>query len=544
MVVEGRRIECDVLVVGGAAAGLTAAIEAREQGASVVVASKGKAGRSGNTVVAGAGLTAFVPYEGNVDSAEQHFQDTMSGGRWINDERLVRILTETGGDRVLKLADWGVRIVHPGVEPVHMVVPGHSRARGIHPDLSGLPSTTLGLSISAPLAETAAQKGVRLLDQSPVLQLILDGGRVVGAVIADLQRDELLTVQAGAVIVAAGGAGQIFANTNNAGGIYGDSYGLLLGAGASLRDMEFVQFFPTWMTTPFKNAVDPAFFGRGAVLRNRHGDRFVDRYDPVNHEMATRDVLSQAIFSEVRDGNGVDGQVYMDCTAVPDEVWQVRFPRLKVDLLKHGVDVRRDWLRVAPTVHFFIGGAEIDTDCSTGVPGLFAAGEAVGGVHGANRLGGNALAEAVVFGPIAGRAAVEYAGRNAARTRVDAVGLEGEVERCEPLDGIRRRLRAAVWAGASIVRSERSLRETLRTIEECRAGMGPRPAAVAQLARWEETRQMCLTAEVVATSALAREESRGAHFRDDYPATDDRWLGSHRIRLGEGGLKVEFVPKK
>lgn len=537
-------IDCDVLVIGAAAAGLTAAIEAREQGASVVVATKGRAGRSGNTVVAGAGLCAFVPYEGNQDSQEQHFRDTMAGGRQINDERLVRLLTEWGGERVLKLAEWGVQIVHPGTEPVHLLVPGHSRPRGIHPDCSGRPSTLLGLSISAPMAEAAAEKGVRFLEQSPVVRLVLDRDEVVGAVVADIERDALLMVRAGAVVMAAGGAGHIYANTNNARGISGDSYGLLLAAGARLRDMEFVQFFPTWMSSPFKSVVDPSFFSKGAVLRNRFGERFMDSYDPENAEMATRDVLSRAIFSEVRKGNGVDGQVYMDCTAVPDDVWQLRFPTLRRDLRRHGVDVSRDWLKVGPTVHFFMGGAEIDVDCTTDVPGLFAAGEAVGGVHGANRLGGNALTEAVVFGTIAGRSAAEYARGRDLPPQVAVLEAGSSAVDGEPLDVIRRKLRIAMWDGASIVRSARSLRATLSAVEECRAALGPRPASASRLAEWEETRMMCLTAGAVAASALAREESRGAHYREDYPSTDDGWLGSHRVRLVGDKLQLGFEPKR
>ena len=542
-----QTVQCDVLVIGGAAAGLTAAIEARSRGASVVVASKGKGGRSGNTIVAGGQFAAVVPYAGSPDSPEQHFEDTLAGGREINDEALVRIHASQGGSRVLKLEEWGVRFVRSGGELVRRTPPGHRHPRGIPVDSSAHPTTLAGLAVTFPLRATAERRGVRFLDDTPVVRLLLREGRVCGALAVDLQQRRPMLLMAPAVIVAAGGAGRLYTNTNNTRGICGDSYGLLLEAGATLRDMEFVQFYPCQLTSPFRAALSTAVFADGAVLRNRHGERFMYHYDPVNEERATRDVMSQAIFYEVEKGNGVDGQVYMDCTAVPMELLERKYPSFVQGLKASGFDPAHQWLKVGTTTHFFMGGAQVDETCWTGIPGLFAAGEAVGGVHGANRLSGNALTEAVVFGPIAGGSAAEYAGKESRLPELSepSGALETAGAGGESLDAVRAELRRAMWKGASIVRSEGSLRSVLSTIRECAATLKRCPApSLLEAAQREETRLMCLSAEAVVLSALARSESRGAHFREDTPSSDDRWVGSNRVRLAGDGLRVEFAPKR
>lgn len=536
-------VDCDVLVIGAAAAGLTAAIEARARGASVLVACKGKAGRSGNSLVAAAQFSAVVPYEGSEDSPEQHFRDTLAGGKGVNHEELLRLVVTRAGAQLLKLEGWGVTLLRSEGELVRRTPPGHKYPRGLQTDSAPFPVSTAGLSITLPLRATAERLGVRFLEDTPVLRLALGDGEVCGAMAIDLERDELVLVKARSVVVAAGGAGHLFANTNNTRGICGDSYGLLMQAGATLRDMEFVQFYPCQMNTPFKTVIANPLFTDGAILRNRHGERFMPRYDPVNADTTTRDLMSQAIFYELQKGNGVEGEVYMDCTAVPEETLQKKYFSLARDLRKQGIDLTRDWIRVAPTTHFFMGGVQVDGRCFTGIPGLFAAGEAVGGVHGANRLSGNALTEAVVLGAVAGEAAVEQArGRSrlpepsAASLRLEIAGREGE-----SLETVRTELRKAMWNRASIVRSEASLRSALAVVRECIAAVeGCGAATAVEVARREETRLMGLTAEAVVLSALARRESRGAHFCEDFPSMEGRWLGSHMVRLVGERLEVEF----
>lgn len=538
-------VECDVLVIGGAGAGLAAAIEARSRGASVLVVTKDRAGRSGNTVVAGSQFAAVVPYPGSEDSPDRHFDDTLRGGKYVNDEDLVRILVERGGSQVLRLEEWGVKLQQSNGDLLRRLSPGHSWPRVIPTHNPSFPYSVGGLSITVPMRETAERMGVRFLDDAPVVRLAVHDGEVWGALALDTNTHGMVLVAARAVVVAAGGAGQLFSRTNNTRGITGGSYGLLLQAGATLRDMEFVQVYPSQMSDPFKLSVNSSLFADGASLRNRHGERFMLLYDPANGDMATRDTMSQAIFYEVQKGNGVDGGVYMDCSAVPESVLQAKYGVLTRDLRRQGVDPALDWLKVAPTVHFLMGGAVVDSNCFTGVPGLFAAGEAVGGVHGANRLSANALTEIIVFGAIAGEAAARYAGerRSFPRLSTSLPGTPGAGG--ESLNAVRETLRAAMWNGSSIVRSEASLLSTLAAVRECAEAVEDHgDASIVGLARREETRLMCLAAESIVRSALARRESRGAHYREDFPTLDDAWLGSNRVLLDDGEIKVEFVPKR
>jgi len=537
---------CDVLVVGGGGAGLLAAIEAAGHGASVVVACKGKAGRSGNTVVAVSQFSAVVPDDDSDDSPERHYNDTLNGGKGINDERLAWILASRGGPAVLKLEKLGVPLHRSEGRLVRQGAAGHSRIRGIHIDGTRFPATLGGLAITLPLRAEAEKRGVRFLDDAPVIRLLTRDGQVCGAVVVLLEDGKLLAIKAKAVVMAAGGAGRLYSRTNNTGGVCGDGYALMLLAGAPLKDMEFVQFYPHQMSAPIKAPLPNSVFPDGAVLRNRHGERFMHLYDPVHKELATRDTMARAIFLEVQKGNGIDGEVYADCRNLSEAVLQKKYFAITRDLRRHGIDLTRDWVRVAPSAHFFMGGAEIDEHCRTGIPGLFAAGEAAGGVHGANRISGNALTETAVFGPLAGRAAAELALSSRSRPEPDIPDLSLAAGRREEApEGIRRQLRNAMWEGASIVRSRASLRRALATVKEC-ASAAERyegDGSAADIAQREETRLMCMTAEAVVLSALAREESRGAHFRDDFPLEERRWLGSHRVWRSESGLKVEFAPK-
>lgn len=546
MEIPSRRIECDVLIIGGGAAALVAALEARKSLERVVVVSKRKPGRSGNTIVAGAGFCVCIPEEGNPDSVEQHLADTLSTGEGINDPELVRTLITEGPEAVMGLEQYGVRFARADGTLVRRRNPGHSQPRQIPTVLTGFHHATRGLSITLPLLKAVEERGITLLSDLPVHRLLVRDGTVCGALAVDAHTAEPVVFVAKSVILAAGGGGYLFANTDNTQDMTGDSYAMALEAGVPLRDMEFVQYYPSFMIWPFHLGASSGMFGEGAVLRNRHGERFMTRYDPVNADMATRDKMSISIFQEVQAGNGVQGGVYMDCSAVPARVLEVKFPTLLKLMRTRSIDLSREWLIVGPATHFIMGGAWIDIRCRTAVEGLFATGEASGGVHGANRLAGNALTETVVYGLRAAREAVRYVGASGRlpeppRTLPDLPSLQdGTVDLTEVKDELRR----AMWDGVSIVRTQSGLRQAHSVLDQCREALTRcRVAEPSDVASYLELERMVEVGQSIIAASLERKESRGGHYRADCPDRDDsRWLGSTRVEKVGDGLKTSFVP--
>ena len=545
MRVPENRIECDVLVVGGASTALVAALEARKWVDDVVVVCKRKAGRSGNTVVSGAAFSVYVPSPDNPDSAEQHLRDTLQGGMGINDPVLARTLTEEGGRAVLALEQYGVKLLRSNGSLVRRTPPGHSRPRSIPTDLREYAHATRGLSITVPLAESAKERGIRMLAETPVQRLLVTDGVVRGALAVDAASGRQILISAKAVVLAAGGGGHLFAQTNNTLDMTGDSYALALEAGAALRDMEFIQFYPTRAIFPTHTNISSPLFGEGAVLRNSLGERFMPRYDP-KADMATRDVASRAIFAEVQAGRGVDGGVYMDLSAVPLATLELKFPTTLKLLRTHGIDPAKQWLVVSPAVHHIMGGVWIDSRCRTGVAGLFAAGEAAGGVHGANRLAGNALTETVVFGFKAGYEAASYANRLHRTPELPSDNLEmprmqsGNTRVAE----VKARVRQVLWDHAGLVRTAVGLEKGQAALQECQEALVRcRVEGPADQLAYLEVSRMVQVGKAIMAAALARRESRGAHYRSDYPGRDDdHWRGSSRIEKAGDSLKVGFVP--
>ena len=310
-------VQCDVLIIGGGAAALVAALEARKAVDDVLIVCKGKVGRSGNTIVSAVQFAVSDP--DSPDSIEQHFQDTLLGGQAINDEALVQLLASQVGHRVRDLEGYGVPFVRVGGELRRQLAPGHSSPRCISVQAGDYPQATQGLSITLPLLKQVVNRGVRLIERTPVIKLLVEEGQVCGAIGLDVKGRRAIVLQAKAVVLACGGGGQIFAMTDNTLDVSGDSYALALETGATLRDMEFVQFYPACMTSPLKTIIPTRLFAQGAVLRNKAGERFMPRYDPDRAEMATRDVMSRAIFLEMQR-TGERG-VHLDCTQIPPDVF-------------------------------------------------------------------------------------------------------------------------------------------------------------------------------------------------------------------------------
>jgi len=344
------------------------------------------------------------------------------------------------------------------------------------------------------------------------------------------------------VILAAGGGGRVYSRSNNTFDITGDAYALAYQAGATLRDMEFVQFYPTMMFSPLKVTISSPLFGEGAFLRNARGERFMGTYDPAG-DMATRDIMTRAMFSEVMAGRGDRGNIFMDCRHLSKDMLTAKFAELLRLLAKAGIDPLRDLIPISPATHFFMGGVVIDRTCETPLPGLLACGETVGGLHGANRLGGNALSEMFVFGRIAGRSAAQAALRSAFAD-VPAVPPDSFGSGDISLPELRQRLRETTWKFLSIVRSREACEQALDELARISdAHRYAKIESVFDLVASYELKSMLTTAALIAKAANQRKESRGAHFRSDHPRTDDeRYQGSFYLKKSGAETVFEYRP--
>ncbi|MDY0269782.1 FAD-dependent oxidoreductase [Trichloromonas sp.] len=529
-------LKADVLVIGGGLAGLTAAIAARRAGAEVLLVCKRRPGRSGNTLVAAGNVTSLPAG----DSADELAFDTFAGGREIADPALVRTLAAGAAEAVDFLQGCGVRLLHADGRLQARQVPGHSRARTIIPELGKVPVQTAGLTLTLPLLAEARHLGVRFAEGFMVARLARDGERVAGALALD-GSGRWLALRARATILATGGGGRLYVGSNNTRDITGDGYALALEAGAALRDMEFIQFHPAMGLTPARIILPTTLFGDGAVLRNRYGERFLLDSVSGGEPVAGRDEMSRAIDRELRAGRGIGAGIYLDLSAVPNDLVTTRYAPLWTLLRRRGCDPVHNMPTVGLAVHFFMGGMVVDPDGASTVPGLYGVGEVTGGVHGANRLGGNALLEAVVFGRRAGaRAAAETEGALAGMFDPPRGGSGSWTP--EDLSGLRDALRQLLRRYAGVIRSGAGLvaglEEWRRLDERYRAWRQAEP-----LPLFLETGLMLQSARCILLAAHARRESRGAHCREDYPMLDDECRGYLRIESGGDGHPpiVRFV---
>ncbi len=531
-------LTADVLIVGGGVAALRAAVAACEAGASVLLCAKGIAGRSGNTVVSTADISAYIPELGVDDSEEIFAADTLGSGASIADDELVRLLAERSGPSLLDLERHGITLLRDSKGIDRTRGAGHSRARTYRADSKGL-GPNKGLALSVPLARRAEALGTRLLHRTPIARLDLVDNEVVGATAVNLESGVLYAIRAGATVLAAGGAAHLFARTNGTADATGDALALAMRAGALARDLEFVQWHPTRMDEPVSLFLTNGLLADGAVFRDRSGHEFMGDYDERGN-LAPRDVLAKAIYLESMSERGVAGGVYLDCSPIPPERIELRHAYLAETLRKRGVDFPRDWLVVSPATHFLMGGIAIGTDGATSLPGLFAAGESAAGIHGANRLGGNAFCEGLVFGTIAGEGAARYAARR--KRRSERPASEAVAERTYPgapdprreLSRLWQYLREGLWRDASIVRSGASLRAALATINQVRSAAAHlRGRTPQEAARVLDLISALDCAEAIVAAAAFREESRGAHWRSDFPDTSPDWLGSVMVEWPE-----------
>jgi succinate dehydrogenase/fumarate reductase flavoprotein subunit len=535
-----ERLSSDVLIVGGGGAGLRAAIEAREKGSDVLVVSKSRVGYGNNTYISKGSFAAATGWTDARDNPEVHKQDSLAGGRFLNDRRLVAAVAKDAASQIAFLEKCGVRFFrHDGkIQLRH--VPGHSYPRHVRGEHQ------TGSDFIRPLREYALKIGVRFADRILITRLLESEGRLVGAT-GIMWAGEFIIFESSCTILATGGFAQVFQFNNNAAGITGDGQSLAYEIGAPLKDMEFVQFYPTALGR-FGNRLlmyEALVSNAGAVLLNADGENIAVRHGLTDLKDMTRDRLARAIMQEILCGRDINGGVIMDLSPVPtSKLNEFR------NLLPHEKPPEDRKLVVTPTTHFCMGGVIIDENAETEIPGLFAVGEVCAGVHGANRLGGNALSEVFAMGGIAGRNASRKTGEMG-KGRLPIGEIERERGRLESLmaggNGPRELqvlLKETMWRKAGIIREGTSLKEALarvKAIASNLAGLGAKD--IKGIIKTVELQNMIRASEMVCRAAIKRQESRGSHYRSDFDTEDnDNWLKNIIIRKRDSAMVLETTP--
>jgi succinate dehydrogenase/fumarate reductase flavoprotein subunit len=561
----------DVLIIGSEGAGARAAIQVHDQGHHALIITKGRFARSGATITAGMDIDMdsrsakeLLGLAGDpADSPEIFFEDMVVEGRFINNQKIVEAHVQEAPQRIKEVVDWGMEVVG------FLHGPGHRYPRGVY--------SSGGELMKALRKEVKARK-IEVLEDVMALDFLKQDGRVNGILCLDLRKGEFFTVAAKTFIVATGGGMRLFPVTTAPEELTGDGQAMAWRAGADLIDMEMVQFLPCCFITPpaWSGITFPFFMGPGvggvdAWLLNKFGNRFMSKWDPENMERTTRDILSIAVMNEVVEGRGSpNGGVFYSIKHLPDNLidyfpiwrnepylspnWEFKGFKLKgfMEEMKRGYACE-----VGPACHFFMGGIRVNENGQTTVPGLYACGEVAGGTHGGNRLTGNACTQILVQGYRAGDAAAKEA-----KVAPEPVIDQDQIERLkkeflaplEAKDGIssfsmRKRLQTLAWEKVGVLRTGELLTEALKTIGNLKEEI-PQIAVKAKEPRynreWIEALQvgnLLTLLEAIARSALSREESRGAHYRRDFPEMgDEKWLKNVVIKNAQGKTQVETVP--
>jgi succinate dehydrogenase / fumarate reductase flavoprotein subunit len=538
----------DVLIIGAGGAGLRAALGALAQGAKVGVVCKSLLGKA-HTVMAEGGIAAAMA---NVDSADDwrtHFRDTMRGGKMLNNWRMAQIHAQEAPERVRELEQWGALFDRTGDGQIlQRAFGGHTFKRLCHV------GDRTGLEMIRTLQDRGVQLGIDVYMECTISRLLKDGDRVAGAFGYWREQGRFVVFRAKSVVMATGGIGKAWKITSNSWEYTGDGMALAYGAGAELMDMEFVQFHPTGMVWPpgvQGILVTEAVRGEGGVLRNKLGERFMEKYDPKKMELSTRDVVARAIYTEVREGRGTEhGGAFLDISQKPADYVKKKLPSMYHQFKELAdVDITKGPMEVGPTCHYMMGGIRVDAESArSSVAGLFAAGEAAAGLHGANRLGGNSLSDLLVFGRRAGVAAAEHANKISAGS-VDSGQIEEAArEMLAPFERkegespytVHRDLQETMQNLVGIFRNKEDLIRALEELEKLKECAGRLSVEGSRLFNpgWhlaQDLKAMLTVSEAVTRSALAREESRGAHSRIDYPGLDATWGTKNNVIARDGG---------
>jgi succinate dehydrogenase/fumarate reductase flavoprotein subunit len=552
-------LEADVLIVGAGGAGMYAAISAARSGAErVLLLDKSLVGRGGATIMAQMTVAAALAEESD-DDWRLHLDDTLAAGRGLCDEALAAVLCEEAPARMREMADWQVGWARRDSGRIAQVTaPGHSRPRCCYVDF-----LNTGPAVAATLRRQVSRiETIRRLGNLGVTDLVTSDGVVVGAVALDAASGESVTIAATATIIATGGLTRIYRRNSASANMGGDGYALALMAGAELVDMEFVQFFPIGHLAPRLVGMDPIMwdpfrYKLGGRLLNGTGSEFLAHYgsDETDTYTTPRDIATHAIVREVAAGRGSPhGGVFLSFEHVPAADLRAAFGPVIERLAKNGIDLARSPVEVSPIAHYHMGGIAGDPSMRSTVPGLFTAGEAVGGANGANRLSGNAITEALVFGERVGRSAAAAnpvsGWRDAAaaeaveRIRALADGRKGEVSAVVLLE----ELRALMGDYVGPVRDAAGLEAALERLVEMRDALpslaiAPGREFNASLADWFELRASLIAAEAVTRAAIGRRESRGAHQRTDFPDSDPGLARRQLVTVDSGnGISVRWTP--
>jgi succinate dehydrogenase / fumarate reductase, flavoprotein subunit len=539
--------EHDVLIIGAGGAGLRAAIEALAMGASVGVVCKSLLGKA-HTVMAEGGIAAAMANVDPADGWQPHFRDTMRGGKFLNNWRMAQLHAQEAPERVRELEQWGALFDRTDSGAIlQRAFGGHTYKRLCHV------GDRTGLEMIRTLQDRGVQLGFDVYMECTVTRLLTDGGRIAGAFAYWRENGRFIVFKARSIVIATGGIGKAWPVTSNSWEYTGDGMTLAYEAGAELMDMEFVQFHPTGMVWPpgvQGLLVTEAVRGEGGILRNKLGERFMEKYDPKRMELSTRDVVARSIYTEVKEGRGTEhGGAYLDISHKPAEYVKKKLPSMYHQFKELAdVDITKGPMEVGPTCHYMMGGIRVDAETAEStVTGLFAAGEAAAGLHGSNRLGGNSLSDLLVFGRRAGLAAAEHAKKISSPGLAIAQIEEAERELLAPFSNtgsespyaIHRDLQKIMQSLVGIFRTDEDLKKAFAGLEDLKARAAKASVEGSRLFNpgWHlarELKSMLTISEAVALSALARTESRGAHSRIDFPNYDPVWEKKHNIIVREG----------
>jgi fumarate reductase (CoM/CoB) subunit A len=547
-------IETDVLVIGGGVTANRAAIAANDGGAKVILVDKGISGKSGGGPVAYSVTAALIR---SPDNVETFFNDIIESGQGLNNQRLVKAFVEdVAKGRVLELENYG--IVFARTEDGHLSLRqmgGHSHPRDI--------ASFHAASMVNVLVSEVMKRDIKVISEVMITCLITGEGGVVGAIGLDKKTGNLIVFRAKTTVLTAGGAGQAFGPGRISGytttlmEVTADSYAMAYKVGAELVDMEFVQFIIGFAHPEIYKGIlvgEPA--AHNAKLYNSKRERFMKRYNPERMEKTTKDALAAAIATEVKEGRGTPhGGVWMDMGEASSDSLQI-FP---YPFKEMNIDLKKEWIEVIPSTHYFMGGVKINEKCETNIPGLYAAGEATGGLHGANRLAGCSTAESNVFGFRAGHYASQMA-RSAKNAGIDWLQVDEEHKRISRLfrenargigpGPLRKKIQALLWDNVGPLRNETRLSASIEALKNIKREYFDHILLRQKSLRFNvelveaiEVFNFFDTAEIITRGALLRTETRGGHFREDFPEKDDEnWLKNIVVKKVDGDMRLVTVP--